>query len=518
MIEALLAPIMGAWSSRRPSGRPQLLGRRGAAADHGVRTDPKGAGARVGAPAAPAPGPVPPGLPVALDPDVRRWRDGTVLLGGDPGRLVRLTPVGAAAIDALAEGADAGLESAAARALARSLLDGGLAHPHPGPAPVRDVTVVVPVLDAAAALDRCLAALGDDAPVLVVDDGSRDPAAVAGVCARRGAALLRRPSNGGPSVARNDGLAATTTPYVAFLDADCLPPPGWLAGLLGHVADPSVAAVAPRVRGLGGTTLLARYAADRGPLDLGPRHAAVRPGTRVPYVPTAALLVRRSALPDPAFDPALRFGEDVDLVWRLHDAGWRVRYDPRTVVGHEEPTTWRAWLARRHRYGTSAAPLAQRHRGRLTPLVLPPWPTAAWLLLLARRPVLALAAAAVPAVRLHLRLRRAGLPGPSCAGTAVRVTVRAVLSTAAGLGGAGAVLTVPVLLALLAVRRTRPAAAAALLAPPLLDRVARRPAVDPVRWTALRLADDLAYASGVWHSCWTDRALAPLRPRTARPV
>jgi len=53
----------------------------------------------------------------------------------------------------------------------------------------------------------------------------------------------------------------------------------------------------------------------------------------------------------------LRYGEDVDLVWRLHDAGWQVRYDPRTCVEHAEPERWLPWLLRRHAYGTSAAPL-----------------------------------------------------------------------------------------------------------------------------------------------------------------
>ena len=49
-------------------------------------------------------------------------------------------------------------------------------------------------------------------------------------------------------------------------------------------------------------------------------------------MPTAALVVRRAVLED-GLDTALRYGEDVDLVWRLHDAGWRVRYDPAVVVG-----------------------------------------------------------------------------------------------------------------------------------------------------------------------------------------
>ena len=93
-----------------------------------------------------------------------------------------------------------------------------------------------------------------------------------------------------------------------------------------------------------------------------------------------------------------------------------------------------------------------------------------------------------------------------------------MLATGGGLGGAGSVLTAPLLLALLAPRATRRAAAAALLAPPLLDLLARRPAVDPVRWCALRLVDDLAYATGVWRGCWTGRPLRPLRPRLSRPT
>jgi mycofactocin system glycosyltransferase len=444
-------------------------------------------------------------VPVVLDPDVRTYGGGRVVLGGHPARLLRLrSPVD----DVLADDA--------ARGVVRTLVDGGLAHPRPGPQSVRDLTVVVPVHDRADELDRCLTALGNDVPVLVVDDGSTDPAPVAAIAQKHGAGLLRREQNGGPAAARNDGLSATDSRFVAFLDSDCTPAPGWLEQLIGHVAEERVAAVAPRVRSAEGGALLARYARARGPLDAGPREAGVRPGGRVAYVPTAALLVRRAAL-GAGFDPALRYGEDVDLVWRLHDAGHRVRYDPRTVVTHTEPATWPAWLARRHRYGTSAAPLSRRHRGRLTPLVLPPWHTLAVALLAAGHPLAATAAAAVPAVRVHRQLRAAGLPTAAATGAAARATARAIRQTAAGLGGAGAVVTAPVLLALTGPRRTRRAAAVALLTPPVLDWLARRPAVDPLTWTALRLADDLAYASGVWRGCWTARTAAPLLPRRRGP-
>ena len=64
--------------------------------------------------------------------------------------------------------------------------------------------------------------------VIVVDDDSRDPAAIARVASGAGARVLRREVNGGPGAARNTGLASADTPLIAFLDSDCVPgPAGW---------------------------------------------------------------------------------------------------------------------------------------------------------------------------------------------------------------------------------------------------------------------------------------------------
>ncbi len=441
------------------------------------------------------------GIPVVLDPRVRRSADDRVLLGGDPGRLLRLGPTATAVLADLAAGRP---RSATARALARTLLDGGLAHPRPPRAPIADVTVVVPVRDRAAELDGCLAALGASAPVVVVDDGSQDPAAVAEVAARHGAVHIRRTTNGGPGPARCTGLEAVSTSFVAFVDSDCRPGEDWLADLLGHFADLSVAAVAPRVVGRASTSLRGRVSAARSPLDLGAHPAAVRPGTAVAYVPTAALVVRRAALPEPAFDPTLRYGEDVDLVWRLHDAGWTVRYDPSVVVGHLEPTTWRDVLARRYRYGTSAAPLSRRYDARLTHLVLRPWPTAVVALLLARRPLVATAVASVPTVRLARQLT--GLSRTTAASTI-------------GQGVSGTALQVGRVLGSLAPVLVRGRWCAALVvAPHLVDWLRLKPPVDPLRWTAVRLLDEAAYGVGVWSGVLRHRTLRPLLPRLRRPV
>lgn len=45
----------------------------------------------------------------------------------------------------------------------------------------------------------------------------------------------------------------------------------------------------------------------------------------------------------------------------------------------------------------------------------------------------------------------------------------------------------------------------------------RRPDVDPLRFTALAVVDDLLFCGGVWEGCLRARVLGPLLPRTGRP-
>ena len=463
---------------------------------------------------------LPRGWSIELDPHARRTDDGRTLIGGFPLRVLRFSEAGRRWLDAVAAGG-AAPTSPAARALARRLVDGGLAVPRPTPAAhhrAADVAVVIPVRDDAEGLRTTLATLGPVGAVVVVDDGSRDPAAVRAVAAAVDATVIRHEVAKGPGAARQRGWQASRQPVVAFVDADVELPVGWVERLLAHLDDPDLAAVAPRIRSRAGRAprWLARYEAARFPLDLGPLPAPVRPASRVSYVPTAVLLVRRDALlAVGGFDPALHLGEDVDLVWRLAAAGRSVRYEPEVVAHHPSRATAWAALRQRFRYGTSTTPLAERHGRAGAPLGISGWSALAWLAALLGHPGLGGAVAAGTTAALAPKLR--GLDHP----VAESLHLAGKGHLYAGLAVADALRRPWWPLALVLgwqVRRSRPALLAAVLVPPLLEWRQDRPALDPARYAALRLLDDVAYGAGVWAGCARGRSVAALLPRFSGPV
>lgn len=453
-----------------------------------------------------------------IDPTVR-WMPHRVVVGGTPIRVLRLTATGARLVaTVLVTGRTPGNLSARGGDLIDRMVRAGMLHPQPPPAdiPPGEVTVVIPAHNHAAHVAAAIAAGLEVGPVTVVDDGSTDGT---GDRARlAGATVIRLEDNVGPAAARNRGVAATGGEFIVFIDADCVSQPVTLAMLLGHFADPAVAAVAPRVVGAGapGRGVLRRYEQARSPIDMGARSGPVRPDARVSFVPTATMAVRRRALEEVGgFDEGLRFGEDVDLVWRLHRARWEVRYDSRVVAGHHHRRHPAAIARRRWLYGASAGLLAERHPAALAAMRASPWTLAGWLGLLAGRRWLAAGLVGWSWLGLHRALRHV----PGGGGLSGRLVATGFVGAARPLAAALTRSWAP--LTLVAAGFAGPALRRRLLALVVagkaMEWAERRPDLDPVTFGLLAVVDDLLYCGGVWAGCLRSRQLSPLLPRTGRP-
>ncbi|MGB9347018.1 MAG: mycofactocin biosynthesis glycosyltransferase MftF [Ilumatobacteraceae bacterium] len=398
-------------------------------------------------------------------PDGSWRRFGRVVMAGSPLRLFRLGPAGATVAERIERG-----DAVAPSVLIDRLLDAGAIHPvAPDPTAKRfgisDVVVVTPQLR----VDESSATIGDGR--ITVDDGSRPPL---------DRATVRLDVNQGPAAARNAARPVVDTPLVAFVDADVIVPPGWLDRLLWHFDDPDVALVAPRVDGEPGS-----------PLDLGDEPARIRAGTRVSYVPGAAMVVRTAAFDAVGgFDPTLRFGEDVDFVWRLDEAGWRCRYEPASRVWHEPRSEVAARLRQHAGYGSSAAPLALRHPSSLSPVQFNGWTAFVWSAAVTGHPLVAVAAAIGSSLALARRLP--DVPTRAAVGLALRGHLSAGRQLATAVRRAWWPVVV---VGALVSRRMRWIAAMSVLA------------------DVSAMPTDVAYGWGVWRGMRRHRTWAPVVPR-----
>src|SRR3954465_10700284 len=238
--------------------------------------------------------------------------------------------------------------------------------------PVSEPEVVVAVVswNTRDLLDRCLASLADAArsgvaEVWVVDNGSTDGSPEL-VRERRGwARLVETGENLGYGRAVNLVAERTSSEWFAPSNADVALRPGALEALLAAGEnDPGAGVVAPRLILPDGSTQHSAWAFPTVPSTLvqnagvtlvGRRLAdrlALRDGwnpdraRRVPWAVGAFLLVRRRAWGEAGgFDPGRWMSaEGLGLGWRMRQAGWATRFEPRAVVDHDESAaTGQVW-------------------------------------------------------------------------------------------------------------------------------------------------------------------------------
>ena len=239
------------------------------------------------------------------------------------------------------------------------------------------ISIVIVTYNSRAVVGRCLDSLREHTTheVVVVDNASPDGTADMIERDYRWVRTIRRGTNGGLSAAINDGVAAATGTHIMQLNPDVRVESDVFASLARYLVEHTdVGVVAPKLLNDDGTLQLSCRAFPGYSTAFFNRYSALTkllPGNRysrdylmadfdhaserdVDWVSGAALMFPRTV-----FDAIggwdagyFMFNEDVDFCHRVHDAGYRVVYDPAVAVYHSigasESTSTRL-IVERHR-------------------------------------------------------------------------------------------------------------------------------------------------------------------------
>ena len=230
----------------------------------------------------------------------------------------------------------------------------------PGRRTVTDVTAVVPARNAAHLLVDCLTSINRQSPgtVIVVDGRSSD--GTVAIARELGAHVVDDEGRGLP-YARQLGARLATTPLIALIDADVILPDGSLGALL----DEFVAG--------GYVALQAGLESEAGPGYWGQALAHHhRTGRSRYWFGLVATLIERARLLEHGFDPEFESGEDIELRWRLAQAGHRIGVSRRVIVRHRFDDTRAFAFGQFRADGSGLARMIRKHGLRGARLLLLP--------------------------------------------------------------------------------------------------------------------------------------------------
>lgn|GEM_PF-603919 len=214
-----------------------------------------------------------------------------------------------------------------------------------------DVTIVIPSYRSERTLGSVLERLAGEAPsavgeILVVESG--DSSAVAEICGRfPSVRLMTSPGRLSPGAARNRGARSASGDYLLFLDADCVPAPGWGAGLTADLATgrPVVSAA------IGNGTPASLAGSVQFWLEFMDFSISSAGGPR-PFISSYCLLIRRDDfLAANGFPEDYFMGEDIIFSHRLGQGEIPLFFSTRWHVLHQNRTSFRLVLPHLYRLG-----------------------------------------------------------------------------------------------------------------------------------------------------------------------
>ena len=214
-------------------------------------------------------------------------------------------------------------------------------------------SVIIPAYNSEKTIGQCLEALSNqtagrlDYEIIVVDDGSTDRTAeIAGKYT--GIKLLKQ-GNAGPAAARNNGAKAAQGDIILFTDADCVPDPDWINQMLLPFEKEQDLCGAKGIYKTRQKELAARFVQ----IEYQDKYDLLRKSKYIDFIDTYSAGFKRDVFLrfqgyDTSFPVAC--AEDVELSFRMSNAGLKMVFNPQAVVYHTHPNTWTSYFKKKYKF------------------------------------------------------------------------------------------------------------------------------------------------------------------------
>ena len=203
--------------------------------------------------------------------------------------------------------------------------------------------------------------------VVVVDDGSQD--ATGRVVAEAFGDDLRvrliSQENTGKSGALNRGMEVADTELLVTVDADTQLAPDAIGKLIRHFEDPRIGAVAGNVQVGNVYNAVTTWQSIEYTTSQNMDRRAYGLLNCITVVPGAIGAWRKSAIEEVGGHQDDTLAEDMDLTWRLREAGWRQETESYAFGFTEAPETFRAFFRQRFRWAYGTLQCLVKHRRQL---------------------------------------------------------------------------------------------------------------------------------------------------------
>ncbi len=229
------------------------------------------------------------------------------------------------------------------------------------------VSIIVPAYNEGAVIGNCVRSIlrsdHDYYELILVNDGSSDDTlAQMQQFASHPRVHVINKNNGGKASALNLGIQRARGDILLFVDADGVFRRDTIRQMVNSFDRPDVGAVCGTDCPVNLDRLQTRLLVMQTHVTTGLVRRALAAINCLPIVSGNIGAFRRDVLQKTGYFRPGFIGEDLELTWRVHRAGYRVAFQPKAIVYAESPSTVTALWKQRVRWGRGLLQTAMLHR------------------------------------------------------------------------------------------------------------------------------------------------------------